>query len=310
MNTPEPTDEAGVESIDVGGGRRIEIRPMSADDGEALCEFYEQQSLDDLRRRFFRVYKPQLSWCREWASVGERGGHGVLAIVHEGDLSTVVAEAGYAMRPDGDGDVAVIVAKRWRGWLGPYLIDVLARHAAARGVNNLQADVMLENRPMLAVLRHRGAVSYGHDDGVVRLTIGTTGYLPSWPPKAEGRKLLVATASGRWSGEHAADAAGCVTAVCSGPKRRQRGGCPVLEGGHCPLADQADAIIVLLDPDDEQTDRLVELHREHRPGVPIFVSHRPDGRAEAVTDCVEISAHGDESVAHVLSVIGTAPALP
>lgn len=304
MNEPGPSEDEAVELIDIGADRMLEIRPTTVGDAELICELYRPMSLDDLHRRFFSAFHPELSWCRQWASIGERGGHGVIAIVHDGDQRIVVGEAGYAIRNDGDGELAVAVAPEWRGWLGSYLVDLLARDAAARGIRNLQADVLLENRPMLAILRHRGVVSLGHPDSAVRLTIGTAGHLPSWPPKAEGHKVLVAARGGRWSGEDAADEAGCVTAVCSGPKIRQHGGCPVLDGGRCPLADQADAIVVLLDPEDEQTQRLVELHHEQRPGVPIFVTRCTGEPGTIPADCIEIPASGDDAVAQIVSLIG------
>ena len=79
-----------------------------------------------------------------------------------------------------------------------------------------------------------------------------------------------------------------------------------MNGERCPLADEADAIIVLLDPNDEDTEQLVALHRQHRPGVPIFVTHDLSESDSIPADCIEISAHGADSVAHVLSMIGSA----
>jgi hypothetical protein len=295
------------ESIDIGRGRTLEIRPTTADDAELICQLYRPLSLEDRHRRFFSAFMPELSWCRGWASVGERGGHGLVAIVHDDDQQIVVGEAGYALRQDGDGDLAVTVAPAWRGWLGSYLVELLTQHAASHGIDNLQADVLLENRPMLAILRHRGSVNLEHAYGTVRLTIGTAGYVPSWPAKATGHKVLVAAPGGRWSGADAATRAGCVTAVCSGPNHRTRGGCPVLGGERCPLADNADAIVILLDPDDERTGQLVALHREHRPGVPIFVSRRLAESAELPDDCIELPTSGNDSVANILSMIGSAP---
>ena len=111
-----------------------------------------------------------------WADIASEGGFGVIAIVHrDGVPEEVAGEAGYAMRDDGDGDLAVTVAPDWRGWLGPYLLDVLVRHAAAAGLANLQAEVLLENGPMLSLLSRRGPVALAHDSGVVRLSIGTAG---------------------------------------------------------------------------------------------------------------------------------------
>lgn len=302
----EVVQDEAVESIDIGRDRTLEIRPTTAADAELIYELYQPLSLEDRHRRFFTAFQPELSWCRDWASVGERGGHGVIAIVHHADRDEVAGEAGYALRSDGDGDLAVMVAPEWRGWLGSYLVDVLVRHAASNGIDNLQADVLLENRPMLAILHHRDAVDLEHSRGAVRLTIGTAGYLPSWPPNAEGHKVLVAAPGGRWSSADAAVKAGCVTAVCSGPNRRHHGGCPVLEGGRCPLADNADAIVILLDPDDEQTQQLVALHRKNRPGVPIFVTQRAIESAALPADCNELSASGTDTVAHILSLVGPA----
>ena len=293
-----------IESIDIGRDRTIEIRHTTAADAELICGLYGRLSLEDRHRRFFSAFQPELPWCRDWASVGERGGYGVIAIAHHPDRDEVAGEAGYALRSDGDGDLAVTVAPHWRGWLGSYLVDVLTRHAASNGIDNLQADVLLENRPMLKILHHRGAVSLEHSLGAVRLTIGTAGYVPSWPPEAEGHRVLVAAPGGRWSGAEAAEQAGCVTAVCSGPSRRQRGGCPVIEGGRCPLADNADAIVILLDADDEQTRQLIALHRKNLPGVPIFVTRRLSESAPLPAGCNEISASGTDTVANILSLIG------
>jgi hypothetical protein len=158
---------------------------------------------------------------------------------------------------------------------------------------------------MLAILRHRGAVDVEHSPGVVRLTIGTSGDLPSWPPAAEGHKVLVAARGGRWAGERAAEAAGFTTAMCSGPERP--GGCPLLEGGRCPLADEAEAVVVLLDPADDRTKQLIELHRAQRPGVPILVVPSSEGPATVPEGCTEIATSADETVAHIMSVIGSTP---
>ena len=73
-----------------------------------------------------------------------------------GPHHTLVAEAGYAILPDGDGEFDITVASGWRGWLGPYLLDALVAAAAARGVPRLQADVLLDNVKMFALVAHRG----------------------------------------------------------------------------------------------------------------------------------------------------------
>ncbi len=292
------------EEIELPGGRRMEIRPTSVADAERLASLYGVLSASDRYRRFFTAFEPDLDFCRSWASVGERGGFGVIAVVRatDGEREEVAGEAGYGLRPDGDGDLAVTIAPEWRSWLGAYLVDVLARQAAAAGITSLQADVLLQNRPMLAVLRHRGAVGLEHPDGTVRLTIGTGGDVPAWPPGESRPRVLVEVPGGRWSGEPAASSAALATALCSGPGRRGGHACPVLEGGRCPLADEADAIVVLLDPADERAHELVELHRERSPGTPVLV--REGLLAPGDASCVTVGPTGEATVEQLLALLG------
>ena len=300
------------EEILLPGGRRLEVRPTTAADAELLERLYEALPLNDRYRRFFSSFEPDADFCRRWTTIGERGGFGVIALAHGappptgGDVAApapeIVGEAGYALRGDGDGDLAVTVAPEWRGWLGAYLVDVLVRHAAATGIKGLQADVLLENRPMLAVLRHRGAVALEHPDGTVRLVIGTDRDVPSWAPSEHRPRVLVEVAGGRWSGEPAAEAADMATALCSGPGRRGHHRCPVLDGGHCPLADRADAIVVLLDPADADARRLVEAHRRQSPGTPLLVREGLPGTDDE--SCVTVGPTGEATVARILSLVG------
>ncbi len=273
-------------------GRRMTVRPTTSADGERILTLYRDLSDSDRHRRFFGAFRPREDWCRQWASVGERGGYGLIAIVEENDGGeTVAGEAGYALRSDGDGDLAVTVAAPWRGWLGPVLLDMLSDRAAAQGIANLQADVLLENGPMLALLRRRDPVALGHDRGVVRLSIGTGGQPPSWPPGDDRPRVLVGVAGRRWSGEAAAERAGLVVATCAGPHGR-RSGCPVLAGGRCPLADGADAILMLLDSDDER-DRLVDAHRRAEPDRPVLVRRS----STPVASCADSVGHGHDIAA-------------
>jgi ribosomal protein S18 acetylase RimI-like enzyme len=73
--------------------------------------------------------------------------------------------------PDGNGDFALTVASEWRGWLGPYLLGALVAAAAARGVPNLQADVLVCNVRMFALLRSCGYVTLSRESEEVRVAI-------------------------------------------------------------------------------------------------------------------------------------------
>lgn len=298
--TARPDDQL-IDEIRLADDRRIIIRATRAGDSDALQQLAEHLSRDDARRRFFTATQPREAWFAQWASIGERGGYGVIAFLQssrerdgggDAERREVVGEAGYALLPDGDGELALTVAANWRGWLGAYLLDVIVSHAATAGIANLQAEVLLENRPMLALLRHCGAVARDHPNGTMRLSISTTGHVPSWPLNDRRHRVLVEVPGGRWTGEPFAEIAGMQLALCSGPGHR-RGDCPELCDGSCPLVDGADAIVVLLDPDDQHTAELLTRHHERRPDTPIFV-RAGTGHADPFID--EIERDGEQAV--------------
>jgi hypothetical protein len=310
-----PPDDSVIDEIELADHRRIVVRPTLADDGAALRQLTIDLPRDDARRRYFTASTPRDSWFTQWASINERGGYGIVAVLmspvasdgdaeptaeHSADvIGQVIGEAGYALLPDGDGELALTVAQAWRGWLGAYLLDLIVTHAAEQGIENLQADVLLENRPMLALLRHRGAIAREHPGGEVRLSISTTGHVPSWPPNDGRPRVLVEVPGGRWSGESYAEAAGVQVAVCSGPAHR-RGSCPALCEGGCPLVDGADAIAVLLDPEDPRTVELIERHHSRRPTTPLFVRTAGDDSPAFVQ---EIGTDGARAVATITDAI-------
>lgn len=268
---PETPSTELLASIELPDGAVVEVRPTTFDDASAIEELYASLDDVDVRRRFFTAFRPDEHWCQTWAAVGERGGYGVIAFERTHGARRPIGEAGYAMREDGDGDLAITVASDRRGWLGPYLLDTIVRHARESGLENLQAEALAENSSMLSMMRHRGGAILEHEDGVVRMTIATDGFVPSWPPLDERPRVLVEVGGGRWSAEAAVLDAGLAVAMCTGPDRRRRGVCPALGGESCPLVDGADAVVVLLDPAAPSTAALVSAHRARYPDRPIFV---------------------------------------
>jgi hypothetical protein len=77
--------------------------------------------------------------------------------------SRLVGEAGLRQLRSGNGDLTMVVAARWRELTGAVLLDAVMNAAAAAGVPNVEADVHVDNAPMLALLHDRGDVVVGHD---------------------------------------------------------------------------------------------------------------------------------------------------
>ena len=271
--------------VSLPGGRSIIIRPVRGNDDAGLAALYDTLSDEDRHRRFFSNYHPRSTFFTDMATVQDRRGGRLVAVLTppSSSMGRIVGEAGYTMLPNGNGEIGMAVEPDWRGWLGPYLFDALVDAAAVAGVPNLEADVLALNGPMLALLRKRGSVVMDHEDwSVVRLLIGTSGRTPTWPGPHDRPRVLVEGAGGRWRAEAAARAAGLQLLGCPGPlPGRPR--CPVLDGESCPLASGADVIVVSPPPGDERWDGLLAGHAEVHPGVAVCLeaSRRsvPDGVA-------------------------------
>jgi hypothetical protein len=67
---------------------------------------------------------------------------------------------------------------------------------------------------------------------------------------------------------------------------------------------------VLLDPDDERTQQLIDTHRRNHPGTPVLVRSKRSGRQDdgshvsKAQGCVEIDADEKHGVSQLLSLIG------
>lgn len=242
-------------------GRRIDLRPATCEDVPAIRALFERLSAADRHRRFFSGFHPDEAWVAHLVGRPADQGAVFVAEVSAGGAPEVVAEADYATQEDGDGELALTVDRAWRGGLGRYLLDALLELAASRGVPNLHAEVLVQNRAMLALLRSRGyaAVDTG-DPAVIDWVVSTTGDVPSWPPVRTRPRVLVEVPGAHWRFGQEVRAAGAEVIGCSGPGRRFRG-CPMLRGERCPLVEGADIVIHALGADDDASAALLDAHR-------------------------------------------------
>jgi hypothetical protein len=127
-------------------------------DADGLDALFEGLSDEDRHHRFFNLCHPDRKCLEQMTRSEDEGGYRLVAVV-SGPYDELVAEAGYAILPDGDGEFALTVALGWRGWLGTYLLNAIVAAATARGVPNLQADILLDNPRMLALVSHHGHIS-------------------------------------------------------------------------------------------------------------------------------------------------------
>jgi len=159
-----------LDTVRLADGRTLTIRTVSRADVDGLDALFEGLCDEDRYRRFFGFSHPGRKFLEQMTRAEEEGGYRLVAVL-SGAEAKIVAEAGYAILPDGNGDFALTVAAGWRGWLGPYLLDALVVAAAARGVPNLQADILFENAQMLTLLASRGYVTLRRQSSELRVAI-------------------------------------------------------------------------------------------------------------------------------------------
>jgi hypothetical protein len=271
-------------SIPVSHGRTIVVRSVTPQDETGLAELYDGLDDGDRYLRFFCAYRPSLEFIQNLANPGRREAR-VVAELIEPTAKRLVAEAGYSLLADGNGEFAMVVAREWRGWLGPYLLDLVVDLAAANHVPNLEAEVLAMNTTMLALLRARGCAFLGHDGwNEYHMMIGTGHEGPSWPAGHDRPRVLVETPGGHWPLEDSAEAAGMQVITCAGPG--QNPSCPVLNGRECPLVACADAIVVGNRPGDPTWETLTRSHSDTHPDIPVIVD--PTGDHTQVTPLEDI----------------------
>jgi hypothetical protein len=159
-----------LDTVSLSGGRTLIVRKVTAADVDGLDALFEGLCEDDRYFRFFGLSHPRRAFLEQLTRAEDEGGYRLVAVVC-GARDELVAEAGYAIMPDGNGDFALTVAAGWRGWLGPYLLDALVAAAAARGVPNLQADILISNVRMLTLVHNRGYVTLDREPSQVRVAI-------------------------------------------------------------------------------------------------------------------------------------------
>lgn len=165
-------------SIDVvclAGGLEVRFADASADDESAILEFLTHLSAQSRRRRFFSAaIDLRAETHREL--IDERADHhGLLA--WSGELG-VVGHAIYVRLPNGSrAEVAVEVADdlHHRG-LATQLIIRLARHAEAHEITRFFAEVLPENRDMLAVFRDAFATVSVAGPDTIEIEFPTSGW--------------------------------------------------------------------------------------------------------------------------------------
>ena len=135
-------------------GSQVQLRVLRDHDEPALHTFLHGVSAESLRRRFCGA----TDLARTATSLVRDCGADDLALVAEtGITADIVAHAASFRLGGTRAEVAFLVTDNWQGrGLGSLLLTRLVEHAQFQGITTLLAEVLPDNRAMIAVFERCG----------------------------------------------------------------------------------------------------------------------------------------------------------
>ncbi len=168
---PEATspDERWSSAVVLGNGETALIRPIHPDDAPALASFHDRQSKESIYRRYFSP-KPHLSPAElEHFTVVDFVDRVALVVESYGEMIAWASYERWPGRDDADAAFQVDDGHQGKG-IATLLLEHLAAIARTNGIDHFTAEVLGENRPMLAVFSRAGwPVQRRFDSGIIDL---------------------------------------------------------------------------------------------------------------------------------------------
>jgi len=135
-------------------GSTLHVRPVRAEDREAIRIFLAALSAESLVFRFFGV--PDLAWVLDWSLDVDYADRFAL-IAETGTPARIVAHAAYIRSTAEKAEVAFLVADDYQGHgISSTLLAHLAAVAERNGITTFVAEVMSANHRMIEMFRESG----------------------------------------------------------------------------------------------------------------------------------------------------------
>jgi len=155
-------------------GLRIEIRALRLDDRAGVLAAVDRSSAQSLYRRFFGLKRGFTEQEKAFFLNVDFVNHvALVAVVEEGGRQVIVGGGRYIVLQPGKAEVAFAVVDQHQGQgIGAALMHHLAAIARGAGLNELIAEVLPDNVPMLKVFEKSGFhVSTKRDSGVMHIAL-------------------------------------------------------------------------------------------------------------------------------------------
>ena len=155
-------------------GRRIEIRALRPDDRAALIAAVARSSAQSLYRRFFEIKRhftePEIEFFLNVDFVNHVA---LVAVVEENGRPVIIGGTRYVVLQPGKAEVAFALIDQYQGHgIGAALLRHLAAIARNAGIEELIAEVLPDNIPMLKVFEMSGfPMSRKHDFQAVHVSL-------------------------------------------------------------------------------------------------------------------------------------------
>jgi RimJ/RimL family protein N-acetyltransferase len=155
-------------------GRRVEIRALRPDDRADLLAAVGRTSGPSLYRRFFAVRRrfaePEIAFFLNPDFINHVA---LVAVVEESSRPVIVGGGRYVIVQPGKAEVAFAVVDQYQGQgIGASLLHHLAAIARGTGLEQLIAEVLPDNIPMLKVFEKSGfRVSTKREPQVVHVAL-------------------------------------------------------------------------------------------------------------------------------------------
>jgi len=149
-------------------GTDVLLRPIRPEDEPAEHDMLSSLSEQTLRTRFFSLFKNiSHEWLILFCNIDYDRHMAIVAEMTENGRKSMIGVARLIMDQDmNSGEVAVLIQDRFQGKrLGSKLVEILIRIARERGLEDVRADVLTENKPMLNVFKRLGFTMRGGTDG-------------------------------------------------------------------------------------------------------------------------------------------------